>query len=101
MAKEIKKNVQGEAQDIKLVDVIDLKFLQEFQDDFAKGMGLASVTVDVDGNPVTNPSYYTRFAISIRIRRNAATNAVPNRTARAAKKRRVLANRLYTNVMPG
>lgn len=61
MAKEIKKNVQGEAQDIKLVDVIDLKFLQEFQDDFAKGMGLASVTVDVDGNPVTNPSYYTRF----------------------------------------
>ena len=59
--REIKKNVQGDAQDIKLVDVIDLKFLQEFQDDFAKGMGLASVTVDVDGNPVTNPSYYTRF----------------------------------------
>lgn len=61
MAKEVKKNVQGEAQDIKLTDVIDLDFLQQFQDDFAKGMGLASVTVDVDGNPVTNPSYYTRF----------------------------------------
>lgn len=61
MAQEIKKNVQGDAQEIKLTDVIDLKFLQEFQDDFAKGMGLASVTVDVNGTPVTNPSYYTRF----------------------------------------
>lgn len=46
---------------IKLTDVIDLKFLQEFQDDFALGIGLASVTVDVDGTPVTNPSRYTRF----------------------------------------
>ncbi|MEN6412056.1 MAG: PocR ligand-binding domain-containing protein [Veillonellales bacterium] len=46
---------------VKLTDVIDIEFLQRFQDDFAKGMGLASVTVDVDGNPVTDPSYYTRF----------------------------------------
>jgi ligand-binding sensor protein len=46
---------------IKLTDVIDTKFLQEFQDDFAKGMGLASVTVDLDGKPITNPSSYTRF----------------------------------------
>lgn len=61
MAQEITKNIQGDAQEIKLTDVIDLKFLQQFQDDFAKGMGLASVTVDVNGTPVTNPSYYTRF----------------------------------------
>ncbi len=46
---------------IKLTDVIDLDFLQRFQDDFAKGVGLASVTVDIDGNPVTKPSCYTRF----------------------------------------
>lgn len=37
---------------IKLTDVIDLDFLQRFQDDFAKGWFLASVTVDIDGNPV-------------------------------------------------
>ncbi|MGC7870974.1 PocR ligand-binding domain-containing protein [Desulfosporosinus sp. SYSU MS00001] len=46
---------------IKISDVIDLDFLQQFQDDFAKGCGLASVTVDLEGNPVTNPSSYTRF----------------------------------------
>ncbi|VBB05279.1 Hypothetical protein LUCI_0486 [Lucifera butyrica] len=46
---------------VKLADVIDLKFLQQFQDDFATGVGLASVTVDPQGNPVTNPSRYIRF----------------------------------------
>lgn len=48
-------------QHITLADVIDIEFLQRFQDDFAKGMGLASVTVDLAGKPVTNPSSYTRF----------------------------------------
>jgi len=46
---------------VKLVDVINVEFLQRFQDDFAVGMGLASVSVDLDGNPVTRPSSYTRF----------------------------------------
>jgi len=46
---------------IKLTDVIDISFLQKFQDDFAKGVGLASVTVDPDGTPVTKPSSYIRF----------------------------------------
>jgi ligand-binding sensor protein len=58
------KNIIGEGLDlstVKLADVIDLEFLQRFQDDFAKGVGLASVTVDPEGTPVTNPSSYTRF----------------------------------------
>lgn len=46
---------------VTLKDVINLDFLQQFQDDFAKGVGLASVTVDTEGNPLTNPSSYTRF----------------------------------------
>ena len=57
------QNSQETLGNIKLTDVIDLDFLQRFQDDFAKGVGLASVTVDVDGNPVTKPSSYTRFCI--------------------------------------
>jgi len=48
---------------LKLKDVIDIDFLQKFQDDFAKGVGLASVTVDPDGAPLTNPSSYTRFCM--------------------------------------
>ena len=48
---------------ITLEDVIDVEFLQQFQDDFAKGIGLASVTVDDQGHPITNPSCYTRFCM--------------------------------------
>lgn len=48
---------------VTLKDVIDIDFLQQFQDDFAKGVGLASVTVDPDGTPVTKPSSYTRFCM--------------------------------------
>lgn len=46
---------------INVTDVIELGFLQRFQDDFANCCGLASVTVDAQGNPITNPSSYTRF----------------------------------------
>ena len=48
---------------IKLTDVIDINFLQRFQDDFAESVGLASITVDVDGNPITTPSKYTSFCM--------------------------------------
>lgn len=48
---------------ITLKDVIDIEFLQQFQDDFAKGIGLASVSVDPDGTPITKPSSYTRFCM--------------------------------------
>ena len=46
---------------LEIKDIIDIKLLQKFQDDFALAMNCASVTVDKDGNPVTNPSSYTRF----------------------------------------
>jgi ligand-binding sensor protein len=46
---------------LKLSAIMDINVLQEFQDDFANGFGLASVTVDLDGNPVTKPSQYTEF----------------------------------------
>jgi len=46
---------------LEIKDIIDIKLLQKFQDNFAFAMNCASVTVDKDGNPVTNPSSYTRF----------------------------------------
>ena len=46
---------------LEIKDIIDIKLLQKFQDDFAFAMNCASVTVDKDGNPITNPSSYTRF----------------------------------------
>lgn len=46
---------------VQLKDLIDVSFLQQLQDDFAKGIGLASITVDLKGAKVTNPSGYTSF----------------------------------------
>ncbi|WP_238883428.1 PocR ligand-binding domain-containing protein [Clostridium sp. YIM B02551] len=59
----IKKLQNGELdlEVLEIKDLIDIKLLQTFQDNFAIGMNIASVTVDKDGTPVTNPSSYTRF----------------------------------------
>lgn len=46
----------------RLVDLIDINFLQELQDDFANAMGIASITVDYNG-PITNPSNFTEFCL--------------------------------------
>ncbi|MCE5287255.1 MAG: PocR ligand-binding domain-containing protein [Pelosinus sp.] len=56
-------NSQINLNEVKLTDVIDLDFLQKFQDHFANGVGVASVTVDPDGNPITKPSKYIRFCM--------------------------------------
>ncbi|WP_234123757.1 PocR ligand-binding domain-containing protein [Clostridium hydrogenum] len=50
---------------VKLQDVIDLNFLQKFQDDFGESLEIASITVDMDGKPVTKPTRYTRFCSAL------------------------------------
>lgn len=47
---------------INLLDLIDLKFLQEFQDFFAKTLDLAAITIDAKG-PVTKPSNFNEFCM--------------------------------------
>lgn len=46
--------------ELKLLDLIDLEFLQKFQDAYANTMDLASITVDKEG-PITKPSNFTDF----------------------------------------
>ena len=58
---KILANNELDMNELEIKDIIDIKLLQKFQDDFALAMNCASVTVDKDGNPVTNPSSYTRF----------------------------------------
>ncbi|WP_373325899.1 PocR ligand-binding domain-containing protein [Sporomusa paucivorans] len=48
---------------VQLRDIIDVDFLQKFQDAFAEAIGVASITVDRDGNPVTQPSRFTKFCM--------------------------------------
>lgn len=50
---------------IKIQDIIDVNLLQKFQDNFAESMNIASITVDIDGNPVTKPSSYTNFCLNL------------------------------------
>lgn len=47
---------------IKLTDIIDIDFLQKFQDSFAYATNVASLMVDNDG-PITKPSNFTDFCI--------------------------------------
>lgn len=49
---------------IKLADLIDMDFLQEFQDFFAKNMGIAVITTDENG-PITKASNFTGFFLNL------------------------------------
>jgi len=44
---------------LKITDILDIELIQNFQDNFAKSMDIASVIVDINGKPVTKPSRYT------------------------------------------
>jgi len=50
---------------LKIKDVIDINMLQNFQDNFAESMNIASITVDINGIPVTKPSSYTDFCMNL------------------------------------
>ncbi len=54
--------MSNNSQTPKLSEVIDIHFLQKFQDVFASAMNVASITIDEEG-PVTKPSNFTRFCI--------------------------------------
>ena len=57
--------VDSELNKLELGDIIDLNFLQKFQDDFASSMNIASVTVDREGKPCTKPSRYTNICANL------------------------------------
>ncbi|MCB2295741.1 PocR ligand-binding domain-containing protein [Clostridium algoriphilum] len=61
----IKKLLNGDLDvtALEIKDVVDIKLLQTFQDNFATAMAIASVTVDKDGTPVTKSSSYTSFCM--------------------------------------
>ena len=48
---------------IKLTDLISVQVLQEIQDGFAEVTGMAALTTDADGKPVTKGSNFTDFCM--------------------------------------
>lgn len=83
MLKTTKDNrIDSDINLLKIEDVIDINLLQKFQDNFAKSMNIASVTVDTDGNPVTKPSFYISFCMNF----TQSTNIGTRRCAESHKK---------------
>lgn len=54
-------DIQISEENIKLTDLLDVEMLQRVQDAFSKMTGLAVITVDADGNPVTKGSNFCTF----------------------------------------
>ena len=50
----------------KLKEIIDMDSLQDIQDKFAKIVGLSTVTVDEEGTPIVNSSFFTSWCSLIR-----------------------------------
>lgn len=59
-------NPQTHEPDIKIEDYIDLGLLQHLQDSFAQAMDVAAVTVDKNGNPITDASNFCTVCDMIR-----------------------------------
>ncbi|MFT9498122.1 sensor histidine kinase [Anaerosolibacter sp.] len=51
---------------VHLRDIIDVEILQEIQDRFSEATGIAAVTVDFRGKPITKYSKFSRFCSLIR-----------------------------------
>lgn len=51
--------------DLKLTDLISAQKLQEIQDGFAAVTGMAALTTDENGNPVTRGSNFTDFCMNL------------------------------------
>lgn len=63
---EIMYEIGPSQEDIRIEDVVDVSVLQRIQDTFSKAMGVAAVTVDRVGNPVTCNSNFQPICQMIR-----------------------------------
>ncbi len=57
---------EGEVEKFSFTDIINLEDLQSIQDAFANATGVASVVVDVEGKPITQPSNFCEACQIIR-----------------------------------
>ncbi|BCJ94646.1 methyl-accepting chemotaxis protein [Anaerocolumna cellulosilytica] len=60
------KNTDNNRMDnLTLTDIISVEFLQKFQDAFSKAIGVASLTTDSNGTPITDASNFTDFCMKL------------------------------------
>nr|WP_319495482.1 PocR ligand-binding domain-containing protein [uncultured Desulfobacter sp.] len=63
-------------EDIEFEDLFDLTETQKIQDEFARGMGVASLITHPDGTPITSPSNFCRFCALIRSAPKGLANCI-------------------------
>ncbi|MBR3599794.1 MAG: PocR ligand-binding domain-containing protein [Lachnospiraceae bacterium] len=51
--------------DVRLIDLMDVKALQKIQDEFSKYTGMAALTTDENGIPITKGSGFTNFCTNL------------------------------------
>ena len=51
--------------EFSLTDLIDVSVLQQIQDGFSQYTGMAALTTDADGVPVTKGSGFTAFCMDL------------------------------------
>ncbi|WHH58858.1 PocR ligand-binding domain-containing protein [Petroclostridium sp. X23] len=52
-------------EDIDILDVFDLDFLQRFQDAFSNAIGVAALVLDKNNNGITKPTNFTDFCMKL------------------------------------
>lgn len=59
--KDVVKKQLSDEKDIYISDIMDVEFLQKFQDAFSKAIGVSSIVTDTKGNPITQESNFCDF----------------------------------------
>lgn len=62
----VQQDLDSPAKGLSIEDVVDASVLQHIQDKFAKAMGVAAVTVDRKGSPITKESNFQPICLAIR-----------------------------------
>lgn len=88
-----------ELTDVELKDIINLNFLQKFQDDFSKSMNIASITVDRNGIPFTKPSVILIFVLNLLNLQSLGKSVVLNVMLQPERKPLKLENHTFINVI--
>lgn len=81
--------LDAEQHRFSLGEIVDINILEEIQAKFSESTGLASVIVDAEGKPITNPSNFTNFCEYIRSFPQGLSKCVncDNRAGRMAMKK--------------
>ncbi|PKP27690.1 MAG: hypothetical protein CVU06_01295 [Bacteroidetes bacterium HGW-Bacteroidetes-22] len=63
---QLAKSINISDMEVKFTDIFDLEEIQKIQDAFAESVGLASVIISPEGEPITLPSNFCEFCKQVR-----------------------------------